>query len=86
YSQGYIATRLFSRTACYIMKINKAYIPDLQEIRRLALERQTMHTPYSPKNLWLEYQSGRSMRGTYEDWLIYGEHIQQLCRGLPLHQ
>ncbi|NWI62514.1 GKN2 protein, partial [Todus mexicanus] len=40
YLKGYIATRLFSRKACFILKINKDYIPKLQEIGRLAFERQ----------------------------------------------
>lgn len=41
-SQGYIATRLFSRNACFIMKIDEASIPELQEIGRQAFERQVI--------------------------------------------
>ncbi|NWQ86747.1 GKN2 protein, partial [Burhinus bistriatus] len=86
YSHGYIATRLFSRNACFIMKINKQYIPELQEIGRLAFERQTMNTVYSPNNVWVQFQSGHSVHGTIKDWLIYGKPIEHLCRGLPLYQ
>ncbi|NXH76323.1 GKN2 protein, partial [Hydrobates tethys] len=86
YSRGYIATRLFSRNACFIMKINKKYIPELQEIGRLAFERKTMKTVYSPKNVWAQFQSGHSVFGDIKEWLLYGKPIEQLCAGLPLYQ
>ncbi|NXY80277.1 GKN2 protein, partial [Glareola pratincola] len=86
YPHGYIATRLFSRNACFIMKINKEYIPDLQEMGRLAFERQAMNTVYSPNNVWVQFQSGHSRFGRMEDWLVYGKAIEQLCTGLPLYQ
>ncbi|KAM9516347.1 gastrokine-2 [Guaruba guarouba] len=86
YSRGYIATRLFSRNACFIMKINKEDIPELEEIGRQAFERQAMRRVYSPNNVWVQFQSGNSMLGNARDWLIYGRPIEQLCSGLPLYQ
>ncbi|KAM6369861.1 gastrokine-2 [Pluvialis apricaria] len=86
YKHGYVATRLFSRNACFIMKINKESIPELHEIGRLAFERQTMNTVYSPNNVWVQFQSGHSTLGTLKDWLVYGKAIEQLCTGLPLYQ
>ncbi|NXY90139.1 GKN2 protein, partial [Alcedo cyanopectus] len=86
YSSGYIATRLFSRKACFILKINKEYIPELKEMGRLAFERQTMKKIYSPNNVWVEFQSGHSLLGSLKEWLLYGKHIKQLCTGLPLYQ
>ncbi|NWU17900.1 GKN2 protein, partial [Cephalopterus ornatus] len=86
YSHGYIATRLFSRNACFIMKIQKEYIPELQEIGRLAFERQMMNDVYSPNNVWTEFQSGSSVLGQWKDWILYGKHIEKLCTGLPLYQ
>ncbi|NWQ67776.1 GKN2 protein, partial [Neopipo cinnamomea] len=86
YSRGYIATRLFSRNACFIMKIEKKYIPELQQIGRLAFERQTMKDVYSPNNVWTQFQSGNSVLGRLEDWILYGKHIEQLCTGLPLYR
>ncbi|XP_010284087.1 PREDICTED: gastrokine-2 [Phaethon lepturus] len=86
YYHGYIATRLFSRNACFIMKINKEYIPELQEIGRLAFERKTMKSIYSPNNVWVQFQSGHSLFGSIKEWLLYGRHIEQLCKGLPLYQ
>ncbi|NXL48964.1 GKN2 protein, partial [Podilymbus podiceps] len=86
YTHGYIATRLLSENACFILKINKEYIPELEEIGRLAFERKTMKTVYSPKNVWVEFQSGHSILGSIKDWLLYGRPIEQLCSGLPLYQ
>ncbi|NXK12155.1 GKN2 protein, partial [Herpetotheres cachinnans] len=85
YSHGYIATRLFSRRACFILKINKEYIPDLQEIGRLAFERQAMKAIYSPSNVWVQFQSGHSLLGNIRNWFTYGKQIEQLCKGLPLY-
>ncbi|NXG02998.1 GKN2 protein, partial [Sakesphorus luctuosus] len=86
YSHGYIATRLFSRNACFIMKISKEYIPELEEIGRLAFETQTMRNVYSPNNVWAQFQPGTSALGHLKDWLLYGKSIERLCSGLPLYQ
>ncbi|XP_058715400.1 gastrokine-2 [Poecile atricapillus] len=86
YTHGYIATRLFSRNACFIMKIKKELIPELREMGRLAFERQTMKDVYSPNNVWAQFQSGSSRLGRLKDWILYGKHIEKLCTGLPLYQ
>ncbi|XP_057898309.1 gastrokine-2 [Melospiza georgiana] len=86
YTHGYIATRLFSRNACFIMKIKKEIIPDLQEIGRLAFERETMRDVYSPNNVWALFQAGSSRLGHLKDWVLYGKHIENLCTGLPLYE
>ncbi|XP_056364528.1 gastrokine-2 [Oenanthe melanoleuca] len=86
YTHGYIATRLFSRNACFIMKIKKELIPELQEIGHLAFERETMKDVYSPNNVWAQFQPGNSRLGNFKDWILYGKHIENLCTGLPLYQ
>ncbi|NWW97550.1 GKN2 protein, partial [Caloenas nicobarica] len=86
YSTGYVATRLFSRNACFIMKLNKDHIPELERLGRVAFERQTMRTIYSPYNVWVEFQPGHSRLGNVEDWLRYGRPIERLCAGLPLYK
>ncbi|NXK50070.1 GKN2 protein, partial [Chauna torquata] len=86
YKHGYIATRLFSRNACFILKIDKASIPDLQEIGRLAFERKTMQRIYSPKDVWVEFQPSKSLFGDIKEWFLYGKPIEQLCKGLPLYK
>ncbi|XP_010002249.1 PREDICTED: gastrokine-2 [Chaetura pelagica] len=86
YSRGYIATRLFARNACFIIKIDKEYIPELDEIGRLAFEKKTMKTVYSPHNVWVQFQPGSSRLGNFKDWILYGKAIEHLCTGLPLYQ
>ncbi|XP_009944711.1 PREDICTED: gastrokine-2 [Leptosomus discolor] len=86
YSRGYIATRLFARNACFILKIDKDTIPELDQIGRLAFERKTMKTIYSPTSVWTEFQSGDSMFGKIKNFFVYGRQIEQLCTGLPLYE
>ncbi|XP_071585192.1 gastrokine-2 [Heliangelus exortis] len=86
YARGYIATRLFIRNACFIIKIDKEFIPELEELGRLAFEKKTMRTVYSPNNVWVQFQSGNSRLGNFKDWLLYGKSIEHLCSGLPLYQ
>uniref|UniRef100_A0A8C9NSZ0 Gastrokine 2 n=1 Tax=Serinus canaria TaxID=9135 RepID=A0A8C9NSZ0_SERCA len=81
YPHGYIATKLFSRNACFIMKIKKDLIPDLREIGRL-----TMRDVYSPNNVWARFQPGSSRLGNFKDWILYGKQIEKLCTGLPLYK
>ncbi|NXJ80573.1 GKN2 protein, partial [Trogon melanurus] len=86
YSHGYVATRLLSRKACFILKIEKDVIPELQEIGRLAFEKKTLKRIYSPKNVWVQYQAGNSWFGNFRNWFRYGKPIERLCSGLPLYQ
>ncbi|NXN77531.1 GKN2 protein, partial [Bombycilla garrulus] len=85
YTHGYLATRLFSRNACFIMKM-KDSVPELENLGRLAFERETMRDMYSPNNVWTQFQPGTSRLGDAEDWVVYGKQIEQLCTGLPLYQ
>lgn len=49
--QGYIATRLFSRRACFILKMEPDYIMQLEDVGRLAYEKQV--TAGSLEKRWL---------------------------------
>ncbi|XP_062452641.1 gastrokine-2 [Rhea pennata] len=86
YWHGYVATRLFSRNACFILKMERDFIPELQEIGRLAFEKQTLKKIYSSNNVWVQYEPGNSMLGNMKEWLIYGKPIEHLCRNLPLYR
>ncbi|XP_025937486.1 gastrokine-2 [Apteryx rowi] len=86
YWHGYVATRVFSRNACFILKIEKDSIPELREIGRLAFEKQTLKKIYSPNNLWVQYDTGKSVFANVKEWLIYGKAIENLCRGLPIYK
>ncbi|XP_009982535.1 PREDICTED: gastrokine-2 [Tauraco erythrolophus] len=86
YSRGYIATRLFSRHACFILEINKKDIPELQEIGRTAFEKKVLREVYNRRNVWVQFQSAHSWFGDFKDWLRYGRPIERLCSGLPLYR
>uniref|UniRef100_A0A8C3H6E6 Gastrokine-2 n=1 Tax=Chrysemys picta bellii TaxID=8478 RepID=A0A8C3H6E6_CHRPI len=82
YKHGYIATRLFSRRACFILKMEKGYIPELEEIGRLAYEKQM----FSQKNLWVQYEPSDSIFGEIKEWFTFGKPIEKLCKGVPVYK
>nr|XP_009667674.1 PREDICTED: gastrokine-2 [Struthio camelus australis] len=86
YQHGYIATRMFSRNACFILKIEKGSIPELQEIGRLAFEKQTLKKIYSPNDVWVLYEPGNSILANIKEWFLYGKAIENLCRDLPIYK
>ncbi|XP_053126027.1 gastrokine-2 [Hemicordylus capensis] len=86
YKHGYIATRLFSRRACFVMKMEKGYIPELEEIGRLAYEKQMMHKIISPRNVWVKYEPSDSFFGEIKEWLVFGSSIEQLCKNVPVYK
>uniref|UniRef100_A0A8D0GRG4 Gastrokine 2 n=1 Tax=Sphenodon punctatus TaxID=8508 RepID=A0A8D0GRG4_SPHPU len=86
YKHGYIATRLFSRRACFILKMKQGYIPELEEIGRLAYERQMLNKMFSSKNIWLQYEPSHSFFGEIKEWFIFGDSIEKLCKGVPVYK
>ncbi|XP_054854535.1 gastrokine-2 isoform X2 [Eublepharis macularius] len=86
YKHGYIASRLFSRRACFVYKMEKGYIPELEEIGRLAYEQQMMKKMLSPKNIWVKYEPSDSFFGDIKEWLRFGSSIEKLCKGVPVYE
>ncbi|XP_074838017.1 gastrokine-2 [Carettochelys insculpta] len=84
FEHGYIATRLFSRRACFVLKMEKGYIPELREIGRLAYEKQMMNKMFSPRIVWVEYEPKDSIIAEIKEWLIFGRPIEKLCKGVPV--
>ncbi|XP_034286516.1 gastrokine-2 [Pantherophis guttatus] len=86
YKHGYIAMRIFSRKACFVMKMEKGYIPEIKEIGRLAYERQMMGRMLSGRNLWVKYEPANSFFGEIKEWFIFGKPIEHLCRHIPVYK
>uniref|UniRef100_A0A670J5G6 Gastrokine-2 n=2 Tax=Podarcis muralis TaxID=64176 RepID=A0A670J5G6_PODMU len=86
YKHGYIATRLFSRRACFVMKMEKGYIPELEEVGRLAYEKQMMNKMMSPRNVWVKYEPSDSFFGEIKEWLVFGSSIENLCKNVPVYK
>ncbi|KAL8174070.1 UNVERIFIED_CONTAM: hypothetical protein K2H54_037598 [Gekko kuhli] len=86
YGKGYIATRLFSRRACFVYKMEKGYIPELELIGRLAYEKQMMNKMLSPKNIWVKYVPSNSFFGQIKEWFVFGSAIEKLCKGVPVYK
>uniref|UniRef100_A0A670ZE74 Gastrokine-2 n=1 Tax=Pseudonaja textilis TaxID=8673 RepID=A0A670ZE74_PSETE len=80
YKHGYIAMRIFSRFACFVMKMEKNYFLEIEEIGRLMMRRML-----SGRNLWVKYEPANSFFGEIKEWLIFGKPIEQLCRHIPVY-
>ncbi|XP_070621713.1 gastrokine-2 [Erythrolamprus reginae] len=86
YKHRYIAMRIFSRRSCFVMKMEKGYIPEIEEIGRLAYERQMMNKMLTGKNLWVKYESANSFLGEIKEWFTLGKHIEHLCKHVPVYK
>ncbi|XP_072835192.2 gastrokine-2 [Pogona vitticeps] len=86
YNTGYIAVRLFSRRACFVMKMEKGYIYELEDIGRLAYEKQMMKEIMSPKDVWGKYEPSNSFFGRLKEWFVLGHSIEQLCKDVPVYK
>ncbi|XP_060044410.1 gastrokine-2 [Erinaceus europaeus] len=85
YKHGYIASRVLSRRACYIMKLDHKIIPALDQLKRYIYERQAMNNMFSSKYTWFKYNPLQSFL-TNVDWFIFGSPIEKLCRHIPLYK
>uniref|UniRef100_A0A8C5SS03 Gastrokine-2 n=1 Tax=Laticauda laticaudata TaxID=8630 RepID=A0A8C5SS03_LATLA len=86
YKHGYIAMQIFSRFACFVMKMEKHYFLEIEEIGRLAYELQMMRRMLSGRNLWVKYEPANYFLGEIKEWLIFGKPIEQLCRHIPVYK
>ncbi|KAM5251882.1 gastrokine-2 isoform 2-T5 [Hipposideros larvatus] len=85
YKHGYIATRMLSRRACYILKMDHKAIPALDQLERYIYERKALNTMYSNKYTWVKYNPLQSLL-TDVKWFLFGSPIEQLCKHVPLYK
>ncbi|XP_049641081.1 gastrokine-2 [Suncus etruscus] len=85
YKHGYIATRMLSRRACYIMKLDHKRIPALDQLKRYIYERKALKNFFSDKYTWVKYNPLQSFIAKV-DWFLFGSPIKQLCKDIPLYK
>ncbi|XP_010607994.1 gastrokine-2 [Fukomys damarensis] len=85
YKHGYIASRVLSRRACYILKMDHQSIPALDTLQRYIYERQTLNSMASGKYTWVKYNPLKSLI-TKVDWFLFGSPIENLCKHIPLYE
>ncbi|XP_006775414.1 PREDICTED: gastrokine-2 [Myotis davidii] len=83
--KGYIASRILSRRACYVMKMNHDAIPALDQLKRFIYERKALKTMSSTDYTWVKYNPLESWF-TDMKWFFLGSPIEQLCKHLPLYK
>ncbi|CAK6435154.1 unnamed protein product [Pipistrellus nathusii] len=85
YKHGYIASRILSRRACYVMKMNHDAIPALDQLKRFLYERKALNTMSSNEYTWVKYNPLQSWF-TDMKWFFFGSPIEKLCKHLPLYK
>ncbi|XP_004691530.1 PREDICTED: gastrokine-2 [Condylura cristata] len=85
YKHGYIASRVLSRRACYIMSMDHKAIPAPDQLKRYIYERQALKNMASSKYTWVRYNPLQSLI-THVDWFLFGSPIKQLCKDIPLYK
>ncbi|XP_034368302.1 gastrokine-2 [Arvicanthis niloticus] len=85
YKHGYIASRVLSRRACYVIKMDHKAIPALDKLQRYLYEKQTMKAMDSPEYTWVRYNPLKSLIMKV-DWFLFGSPIKNLCKHVPLYE
>ncbi|XP_057623487.1 gastrokine-2 [Chionomys nivalis] len=85
YKHGYIASRVLSRRACYILKMDHKAIPALDKLQRYIYEMQTMRIMDSTEYTWVKYNPLKSLL-MKADWFLFGSPIEHLCKHVPLYK
>ncbi|XP_012605506.1 gastrokine-2 [Microcebus murinus] len=85
YKHGYIASRVLSRRACFILKMNHKAIPALDTLQRYIYEKQALNNLYSNKYTWVKYNPVEALV-TDMDWFLFGSPIKNLCEHIPLYK
>ncbi|XP_004449266.1 gastrokine-2 [Dasypus novemcinctus] len=85
YKHGYIASRVLSRRACFILKMNHEAIPAMDQLKRYIFEKQALNSMYSDKYTWVKYNPLESLI-TDVKWFLFGSPIEQLCKHVPLYK
>nr|XP_045008141.1 gastrokine-2 [Jaculus jaculus] len=85
YKHGYIASRVLSRRACYILKMNHQAIPALDKLQRYIYERKTLNAMATSEYTWVKYNPLESLL-TKVDWFLFGSPIEKLCKHIPLYE
>ncbi|KAM6220831.1 gastrokine-2 [Rhynchocyon petersi] len=85
YKHGYIASRVLSRRACFILKMDHKNIPALDQLQRYIYEKQALNNMFSNKYTWVKYNPLESLI-TDVDWFLFGSPIENLCKHVPLYK
>ncbi|EHH22180.1 gastrokine-2 [Macaca nemestrina] len=85
YKHGYIASRVLSRGACFILKMDLQNTPPLNNLQRYSYEKQALDNIFSNKYTWVKYNPLESLIKDI-DWFLLGSPIEKLCKHIPLYK
>ncbi|KAJ1091504.1 hypothetical protein NDU88_004626 [Pleurodeles waltl] len=80
YKRGLFATRLFSKKACVVTRMNKAVFPTLAQLSKAVQEKKASGDAPPPRQVTYAV-----IHTPVKDVNDFGSHIESLCRGLPTY-
>ncbi|XP_074796008.1 gastrokine-1-like [Natator depressus] len=81
YGNGFIATRILSKKACIIAKINEKVMPDVVELPQLIKEKKKAGSR-GPPPVELRFTVSETR---VSDLALYGKSVEAMCRGIPTY-
>ncbi|XP_039383246.1 gastrokine-1-like [Mauremys reevesii] len=81
YGNGYIATRILSKKACIIAKMNKNVMPDVVQLPQLIKEKKEAGSR-GPPPVELQFTVSKT---TVSDLAPYGKSVEFMCKGIPTY-
>ncbi|XP_030057719.1 gastrokine-2 [Microcaecilia unicolor] len=82
YGRGLIATRLLSRRACYVGRMNREIFPSLKELRQLAYDQQMGKSVQFSRQVRLQYAPAQPSLTSIDQ---FGPHVEAMCRDIPTY-
>ncbi|XP_078522789.1 gastrokine-1-like [Lissotriton helveticus] len=83
YGNGFVATRVFAKKACYVNRMNRNQVPSIQELAQFTKEKQAIEkAPQGAPPRSLQYAATKMPA---QDLTQYGRPIEALCRGIPTY-
>ncbi|XP_078522782.1 gastrokine-1-like [Lissotriton helveticus] len=79
YNRGLYATRVFSKKACIVTKMNKAVFPTLAQLSKAVQEKKASGDAPPRKVTYAVIHT------PVKDVSDFGGHIESMCRGLPTY-
>ncbi|XP_074979480.1 gastrokine-1-like [Caretta caretta] len=81
YGNGFISTRILSKKACIIAKINEKVMPDVVELPQLIKEKMKAGSR-GPPPVELRFTVSETR---VSDLALYGKSVEAMCRGIPTY-
>ncbi|XP_029459896.1 gastrokine-1-like [Rhinatrema bivittatum] len=82
FNSGFAAVRPFAKKTCFVHKMNRKVVPNLQELARLTKQNKDKKGPAVPPPRSLQYTVTETRANNVAQ---FGKPVEALCRGVPTY-